>query len=138
MRRPSLAEARRGSVLAEYVKGSGVHAIVVYPWRRDLRLCLGRREPKGRWARPHLEHGGQLVKSGGWWYAQHTTSTLRRFTIQHVLYHEVGHHVDRLSQRSRSRAKTHRTEEFADQFAILCRKTGTHVINRLERATSGP
>lgn len=56
-------------------------------------------------------------------------SELRRFWV-HVLYHEVGHHVDWYG-RHFSKANRLQVEEFADQYAMRFTKTGTYELNRL-------
>ncbi len=60
-------------------------------------------------------------------------SELRRYWI-HILYHEVGHHVDWYG-RHWSKANLREVEEFADQYAMSFTKTGAYVLNRLNKAS---
>lgn len=55
------------------------------------------------------------------------------FTIEHLRYHEVGHHVD-WYRRHWSKANLREVEEAADQYAVRFAKTATHVFNRLQKA----
>lgn len=48
LRRPGGADRRKGIPLAEFICGGGVRVIVMYPWRRDLRICFGRGKPTGK------------------------------------------------------------------------------------------
>lgn len=62
-----------------------------------------------------------------------TLPDLRRFYIEHLLYHEVGHHVD-WYRRYWSRANLRQVEEAADQYAVQWSRTAKYVFNRLEKA----
>ena len=131
LRRPSATDRRRGLPLAEFICGRGVRLITMYPWRKDMRLCLGRNKPPGKVANEYTRFGAPPFKQGGWWYVEFAMADLRRFWV-HVLYHEVGHHVD-WYDRHWSKANTKKQEEFADQYAMNFTKTGTHVLNRLNK-----
>ena len=48
------------------------------------------------------------------------------------LYHEVGHHVDWFG-RHWSKANKRQAEEYADQYAMKFTKTGTYVLNRMNK-----
>ncbi len=130
MRRPSGADRRRGVPLAEFICGSGVRLIVMYPWRVDRRICFGRKRPIGRIANEYKRFGAPPFRERGWWYAEFSEADLRRFFV-HVLFHEVGHHVDRFS-RTWSKANVRQVEEFADQYAMQYTKTGAYVLDRLD------
>lgn len=134
LRRASQRELLGGRLpLAEFICGSGVRVIVLYPWRRDLRICLGRKRPAGRYARSYERFGAEIHRRRGWWYAEFSEADLRRFYIENLLYHEVGHHVD-WYWRHWSKANRRQVEEAADQYAVRWSKTARHVFNRLEKA----
>lgn len=55
-----------------------------------------------------------------------TGDGLRRFVVEHVLPHEVGHHVyhrQREQQRLVYRPKTTVSEQFAETYALRCRRS---------------
>lgn len=134
LRRASQRDLEGGRLpLAEFMCGSGVRAIVLYPWRKDLRLCMGRLRPEGKHCRAYSKFGAEMVRSQGWWYVVFSLSDLRRFYIEHLLYHEVGHHVD-WYRRYWGRANRRQGEEAADQYAVQWSKTAKYVFNRLEKA----
>lgn len=73
---------------------------------------------------PHCLHeiksaGVQIARVKGGWEIRYDETTLRRYTLESVLLHEIGHHV------ARDENKTHRKKEnFADWFAReITRKT---------------
>ncbi len=129
LRRPGGADRRKGIPLAEFICGGGVRVIVMYPWRRDLRICFGRGKPTGKASQEYARFGAPPFRERGWWYVEFSMSELRRFWV-HVLYHEVGHHVDWYG-RHFSKANRLQVEEFADQYAMRFTKTGTYELNRL-------
>jgi hypothetical protein len=131
LRRARSSETMTSAPLAELICGSGVRLIVLYPWRRDRRLCMGRTRPNARTVRTFSAFETELIHQAGWWYFKLDDRNLRRFTIEHLLYHEVGHHVD-WYRRHWSKANSGAVEEFADQYAVQYRPAATHVFNRLE------
>ncbi|QEH32493.1 hypothetical protein OJF2_09700 [Aquisphaera giovannonii] len=103
--------------LAEFVRGSGVSAIVLYPWPRDGKLDLGRDRLPSRTTAAYLRFGGQVAREHGRWHVRFAAeSDLRRFVVEHLFCHELGHHVDWYRRRW-SKANVRRVEEYADQFA---------------------
>ncbi|MBB3637135.1 hypothetical protein [Variovorax atrisoli] len=110
-RRPERMTGLNAS-LAEFIYGSGVRVVVLYPWRVDGRLYVGRKKPKPQHVAPYVRFGASIVNEHGRWYAAFSAAGLKRFYIEHLFCHEVGHHVDRYSRRHRQ------AEEFADQYAV--------------------
>lgn len=117
LRRHSTRTARTDAPLAEFIWGSGVRVIVLYPWRTDGRLYLGRSKPVSQQIAMYLRASARLVNDHGRWYVEFSKADLRRFYIEHLFCHEVGHHVDRYT-RHWSTANSRRVEEFADQYAV--------------------
>ena len=121
--------------LAEFICGSGVRVIVLYPWRRDLHLCLGREKPDSKAVASYSACAATPFRSRGWWYIKFTREQLKLFYVQHLLYHEVGHHVDWYF-RHWSKANRKKIEEFADQFAFQKARTANHVIRKFNTQTT--
>ena len=108
--------------LAEFICGSGVRVIVLYPWRRDMRLCLGRDRPDSKTAASYARFEAPPFRHRGWWYVEISLENLRLFYVQHLLYHEVGHHIDWYF-RHWTPANLKACEEFADQYAFQKART---------------
>ncbi len=126
LKRPGPKDLKRGMPLAEFICGSGVRLITIYPWRRDLRMCLGRARPTGKQAVAYTRFHGQVFRERGWWYVSFEKSDLRRYFV-HVLFHEVGHHVDWYRRRW-SKANRRAAEEAADQYAMRYDRHGAEVL----------
>lgn len=134
-RRVSATEYRTGSrPWTEFICGSGVRVVVLYAWRRDMKFeWTGR--PSNRVVRDMERFEISMGRRGGVWQIAPSIPQLRRFYIQHLLYHEVGHHIDWYT-RHWSAANLSQVEEFADQYAIQKTATAMHVFNRLEKRRS--
>jgi hypothetical protein len=55
-------------------------------------------------------------RAGGYWLVKWTEGRARAFQLLHVLLHELGHHRDRMTTRSRQGAAP-RGEAFAETYA---------------------
>lgn len=106
-----------GAPLAEFICGSGVRVIVIYPWRTDGKLYVGRSKPSNHDIIPYLRFGASVVSERGLWYVRFAKAELKRFYIEYLFCHEVGHHVDYYNRRW-SKANARKVEEFADQYAV--------------------
>ena len=118
--------------------GSGVRAIVLFPWPNDLTISYGNKRPSNKTINEFERYGASLEKVGKDWVSKWTIESVRKYYIQGILYHEVGHHIDRY-YRLWSSANLKKVEEYADQYAIAKTANATHVYNRLQRkATEVP
>jgi hypothetical protein len=106
---------------AEYIFGSGVRLIVLYPWSTDLLLGLGKRKPATKKIRQYASWTEDLVYQDDEWVLRWTKESLRRFYVEGLLLHEVGHHVDKYLSRW-TKANKKQVEDFADQYAALWSK----------------
>lgn len=104
-----------GSPLAEYVWGSGVRAIILYPWARDRLLRFGSRRPSASAQKRYSRWTTDLVLEKGGWCLRWSDEALRDFYLTALLGHEVGHHRD---PARRSKANERGREEAAEQYAL--------------------
>ena len=117
---------------AEFICGSGVRVIVLYPWPTDNILRFGKRRPSGRQIKLYSEWTADLFQEDGIWCLRWTNDALRHMYIKHLLYHEVGHHIDWYN-RQWSNANRKQVEDFADQYAVSWSKTATDVYNHIQK-----
>jgi hypothetical protein len=116
LRRTPIRARKLGAPLAQFICGSGVRVIIIYPWPKDGRMCLGQDKPHPQTIAPFLRFGASVAREGGQWHVQFSEPDLKRFYIEHLFCHEVGHHVDWYN-RNWSKANSRQTEDFADQYA---------------------
>ncbi|MEM7703600.1 MAG: hypothetical protein AAF251_16805 [Pseudomonadota bacterium] len=116
---------------ATYSCGSGVHLITMYAFPSDLAFSFGPKRPSNAGLNDARRFGAQIERVGKNWTAFWTLPALRKFYL-HILYHEVGHHVD-WYYRQWSAANGRELEEAAEQYAYTKTATAQHVFNRLSK-----
>lgn len=112
--------------LAEFVCGGGVRLIVLYPWPKAMLLPLGTKKPLDSVLNVYSRWTTDLREQDGEWCLGWTLPALRSFYVEYLLYHEVGHHVDRYTRRW-GKANRRLIESFADNYAVQWRARGTLV-----------
>ena len=123
-RRIRAADVRSGDLpLAKFICGSGVRVIVLYPWRRDLRRYVGKKSPKGPFANSLRKYAGSPILDSQGWYYQFTHDGLRRYYLEQLLLHELGHHVD-WYRRHWSKANGRGVEAAANNYAVEWANSG--------------
>ncbi len=117
--RETLLEGLRAIVLDEgsdeHLGWCDRHSIAVCAWERDLE-CMWRKEFLSEHAEILQRLGvEQSHESGPYVRCRFTPASARGFLLMHILLHELGHHRDRMTNRSRSRCV--RGEQFAEEYA---------------------
>lgn len=131
-RRVKQSEFDRGERnLAEFICGGGVRLVVLYSWPKNMEM-FWKQKPSQKFASEisRLEIELHRMKSG--FFIKPTLEQLRRFYIQSLLFHEIGHHVDWYN-RHWTDANLKQTEEFADQYAMQMTEVATRVLNNLDK-----
>ncbi len=95
--------------------GSGVVAVVLYPMRRDLTIDIGNRRPSGRMLKWY-EGYASVKREGERWIAEFTEESARRYYLERLLAHEVGHCADYVRGLMNSRS-SYKEENSADNYA---------------------
>ncbi len=131
-RRLKQSEFDRGERnFAEFVCGSGVRLVVLYAWPKNMVLTW-RTKPQQKFVRELQRLGIELHRRKSGFYIEPGLEQLRRFYVQSLLFHEIGHHVDWYN-RHWSAANNKKREEFADQYAMQMTDVATRVINNLDK-----
>jgi hypothetical protein len=122
--------------LAEFSCGSGVRLITLYPWPRSLEWGHGDKKPPAALRRVLERYGAELAIRDGEWISRWEEPALKNFYVEHLLFHEIGHHVDWYS-RHWSKANRRTLEEAADQYAFG-KTTKRSITYKAEQARSEP
>lgn len=120
--------------LAQFICSSGVRAIVLYPWSRDQTRTFTQVSDQSL-LNEMRRLGFVVTKSKGVWSVSATEQQLRLFYINHLLFHEVGHHVD-WYYRHFSAANKKATEDAANQYANEKSQEALDALERLEEFRS--
>lgn len=115
---------------AEFICGSGVRLIVLYPAPIDMVVKLGVKKPSRRRMKELGKWCADISIQNGVWCAKWSLSELRGYYINALLYNVVGYHIDRY-YRNWSKANNRQSKEFADQYAMRKTATATYVLNKL-------
>jgi hypothetical protein len=102
--------------LAEFICGSGVRLIVLYPWPKNLSMPLGWKKPTRGTLKTFADYTTDLRRSGTSWYLQWTLEDAKRFCAERLLYREIGYHLDWYTRRW-SKANCKAVDESAKQYA---------------------
>ncbi|GHT44445.1 hypothetical protein FACS189454_01840 [Planctomycetales bacterium] len=103
----------------EFICGSKVYLIKLYAVSIDNKMFFGKTKPSNKplsFYKPYctdLQHG----KDG--WYLQWTEDCMKKYFLEKLLLHEIGHCVDSVYQRCWSKANTRKKENFADNYAVI-------------------
>jgi hypothetical protein len=107
----------------EFICGSGVRMIVIYAWPKDLRLRFGKRKPASKQLRAYAPWTTDLRCTDREWSLTWTPESLEDWCLNHLLLHEVGHHVD-WYRNTWSAANGRQTEARADAYAAQWSMSG--------------
>jgi len=131
LRRPIKSDYINGKLpFAWFMTGRGVRAVVIFAWPNEMVFDYGVRRPESKYVKEYSSFGAVLVKEKSRWKIIWNENSIRKFCI-HVIYHEVGHHVDYFYRRF-SKANGKSIEEFAEQYAYAKAVTGSYIFNELE------
>ena len=112
--------------LAEYIWGSGVCLIVLYPWAKTGLLQIGSRRPSAGVLRQYKKWTTDLIEKDGVWCLRWTKEAVRDFYFTGLLAHEIGHHCD---HKRFGRANNKQREETADQYALRWMPSGQRLYS---------
>jgi len=76
----------------DYIGGSGVQLIVIYPWPKDLLLRLGSSRPKPKTLNRYRPWTTDLRKVDRQWCLVWTADSVERFTLESVIPTAVGYY----------------------------------------------
>lgn len=129
LRRVPVEEQKRdGKLFGQFISGSGVRLIIMYAWPKSGKINYGTKRPNNPHVNEVTRFGGVMKKEGMNWISSWSENAAQKF-FSHILFHEVGHHVD---QCFRSIANYKEAEEFAEQYAMEKTSAETYAINHLE------
>jgi hypothetical protein len=132
LRRAKQSEHEAGAIpFGEFICGSGVRMIVVYPWPSDLTLFLGRTRPTTQRLREFAPWTSDSKKTDG--LSSWTKESLERWCLDHLVLHEVGHHLD-WYRRHWSKANHRTVEAAADSYAARWSSVGLETFKRGDRS----
>ena len=121
---------KEGSFQGCFICGSGVNLIVLYPFPTDLKMEFGNKKPSNKTLKWYSAYEPELIHSNGNWILKWTEEKIKRYYLEGLLLHEIGHQVDSVYKRYWSSSyKKQRAENYADNFAYYW---GNEIRNEIE------
>lgn len=120
---------KEGSIQGCFICGSGVNLIVLYPFPRDLKMKFGNKKPLKKIIKWYSNYEPELIEENGNWQLLWTEEKIKKYYLEGLLLHEIGHKVDSIYQRYWSKNYKKRGEKFADNFAYYW---GDKIRNQIE------
>ncbi len=106
-----------------FICGSQVNLIVLFPFPTDMKMNFGLKKPSEKTLKLYAPYTTQLVKENENWILQWEEEQLKKYYLESLLMHEIGHLTDSNYERFwSSNYKKQKAENFANNFAIYWRK----------------
>jgi hypothetical protein len=94
---------------ASYIDGT----INIYAIPRDLKFIFTEKPPESL-LKEYSRFGARWEVLGENWYCYWRLDSFKKYILEHVLFHELGHHIDDFLSLRRSFGK----EKFAERYAL--------------------
>lgn len=107
------------TVQGKFICGSGVFLIKLYAVPTDNRMIFGKIKPTKKQLGFYKPYCNDLIHDKDCWYLQWTTENYKKYFLEKLLLHEIGHCVDYIYQRYWSKANSKQVEDFADNYAVI-------------------
>lgn len=108
-----------GNVQGCFISGSGVRLIVLHPFPKHLTMNFGRKKPVKRILKWYSDFEPDLVNKNNEWLLVWTEEKIKRYYLEGLLLHEIGHQIDSLNARYWSKGYTlQKAENYADNYAF--------------------
>lgn len=109
IKRIRLSAQKMTSADASYCDGT----ISIYAVPKDLKFIYSEKPPDSI-LREYGRFGARWEMLGNNWYCYWKSEGYKKYILEHVLIHEIGHHIDDYLSMRRSYGK----EKFAEQYAL--------------------
>lgn len=107
------------TVQGEFICGNKVYLIKLYPVPTNNKMLFGQAKPTSKQLSFYKQYCTDLQHDKNGWYLQWTTESYKKYYLEKLLLHEIGHCVDYIYQRHWSKANLKQVEDFADNYAVI-------------------
>jgi hypothetical protein len=102
-----------------FICGSKVYLIVLHPFPTDNKMRLGKNKPLQKTLNYYKSYTTDLKEDKNGWYLQWTEETIRKYFLESLILHEIGHSLDSFYKRYWSKATTTKSENYADNYVAV-------------------
>lgn len=103
----------------QFICGSKVFIIKLYAIPVNNKMLFGKIKPTTKQLGFYKEYCTDLVHDKNGWYLQWTSESYKKYYLEKLLLHEIGHCVDYIYKRNWSKANLKQVEDFADNYAVI-------------------
>lgn len=109
---------KEGSYQGCFICGSGVNLIVLHPFPVDLKMKFGHKKPSNKTLKWYAPYEPELLHVNKEWILKWTEEKIKRYYLEGLLLHEIGHQIDSVYKRFWSAHYSRKKgEDFANNFA---------------------
>jgi hypothetical protein len=102
-----------------FICGSNVYLIVLHPFPIDNKMRFGKNKPLQKTLNYYKNFTTDLKENKEGWYLQWTEETIKRYFLESLLLHEIGHSLDSFYKRYWSKTTKAKSENFADNYVAV-------------------
>lgn len=99
-----------------FTVGSGVYAIILYPFPKNNKLIIGKEKPTHKLLTWYRGYASEPKKENNYWYFEFTEESAKRYYLERLLMHEIGHCVN--VELVRNKAAQYKSENSADNYSF--------------------
>lgn len=104
---------------ASFICGSGVYLIVLHPFPMDNIMRLGKSKPTKKTLNYYKDFGVVLKEDEAGWSLKWTEENVKKYYLESLLLHEVGHSIDSFYKKFWSKANDQKREKWADNYVAV-------------------
>lgn len=96
--------------------GSGVYAIILYPFPKNNKIFIGKQKPSHKQLTWYKGYASELIKEKDSWYIKFSKESAKKYYLERLLMHEVGHCAN--ASLMFNKAATYKSENKANNYAF--------------------
>jgi len=116
--------------LVEFICGSGVRVIILYPWHKSMKFSWSKKLDAKR-IKAFSSCGIELKRNASNFYVKPTMQQLQNYYIRVLLFSAIGCHVDWYN-RHWSKANRKSSNDFVHQYAMQMTHMTLRTVSNLD------
>lgn len=120
------------TVQGSFICGSKVYLIKLFAIPTDNKMIFGQTKPTSKLLNFYRPYCTDLQHDKNGWFLQWTEEKFKKYFLEKLLLHEIGHSVDYFYKRIWSKANLKQVEDFADDYAVFWSNNFKEVVDEKE------
>ena len=102
-----------------FICGGGVYLVVLHPFPCDNKMRFGKTKPLKKTLNYYEDFTTELQEDKYGWFLQWTEEKIKKYYLENLLLHEIGHSIDSFYKRFWSKATVQKKENWADNYVAV-------------------